>query len=353
MKVMLEPYRGRRSRYRCPQCGRLGKFARYIFENGDYISDEVGRCDRENSCGYHKKPKDYFLEKPNKGKGVNYYQSRSCYKEAEKPVQFLSTELMSQTLRVYEQNNFFLFLASLIDRERVIGQMKKYNVGTSKHWKGANIFWQVDIDGRVRQLKLMLYDPMSGKRIKSDGLAMKWDTITQTYYEDIGGNDKSIIYGKFIQGGKFKNLNLRQCLFGEHLLSKDGPVAIVESEKTAIIADYYYPQFIWIATGGSNGAGFTKPEVCRVLRDRDIILFPDLGQTDKWREKAKKIQRIIPCRVVVSDLLEEKAGPEERSKGWDLADYLIDLTQSPKVVNIPEVKKVCNGWEGLDEFEGF
>ena len=37
--------------------------------------------------------------------------------------------------------------------------------------------------------------------------------------------------------------NLKQCLFGEHLLSDNPakPIAIVESEKSALIATHYTP----------------------------------------------------------------------------------------------------------------
>ena len=39
---------------------------------------------------------------------------------------------------------------------------------------------------------------------------------------------------------------------------KTKPIALVESEKTALIASYYLPQFLWIASGGKNGCFNTK-----------------------------------------------------------------------------------------------
>ena len=47
---------------------------------------------------------------------------------------------------------------------------------------------------------------------------------------------------------------LTQCLFGEHLL-KQYPkkvVALVESEKTAVICAGLMPRFLWLATGGKS-----------------------------------------------------------------------------------------------------
>lgn len=349
MAVMLEPYGGGKTRYRCPRCGRSREFSRYIDEKGEYISEDVGRCNKEDSCGYHKKPKDHFIENPRSEWSREW---RNQPKFPDKPTDYLPHELMTQTMRGYEQNNFYLFLRNLIGEDSAKCQMKKYNVGTSRHWQGGNVFWQVDINGKVRQLKLMVYNPETGKRIKKDSPAIKWDHISETYRVDVGGQDKSLVYGKFIQGGKFKDLNLKQCLYGEDLLRSKGRVAIVESEKTANIADHYLKDFIWLATGGSNGAGFTKPEVCRVLKDRDIVLFPDLGKFDKWNEKAREIQRIIPCKIIVSDLLETHAGPEDRVEGLDIADYLI-ANNNP--INMSKKSLPYNGgqWVPLDGFEGF
>lgn len=360
MGVKLEPYRGPNTRHRCPQCRGQREFSRYIDEKGEYIGEDVGRCNREDSCGYHKKPKEYYNDNP---RTWNRSEFKPSYKEPDMPIGTIPQELMIQTFKGYKQNNFYLFLRNLIGENHARNQLTRYNVGTSRHWPGATVFWQVDLTGRVRQLKLMLYNPQNGKRVKKDTPAMKWDYILGQYREDVGGQDKSLIYGKFIQGGRFKNQNLQQCLFGEHLLINKGRIAIVESEKTAIISSYYFPDLIWIATGGSNGAGFTKPNVCKVLKGREIILFPDLNQFDKWTEKAKEMQRVTSCKVIISDLLEVNAGDVERKNGYDLADYLIasnttqfsnnDSSTSPSKL-IPEkvIDRVVH-WAPLDDFEGF
>lgn len=356
MSIMLEPYGGPKTRHRCPQCGRSGKFTRYINEQMQYISDDVGRCDREDTCGYHKKPREYYKDNPS-----IRYEFRPRTSEPEKPLEYLPQDLMMQTLREYEQNNFYLFLRVLIGEDHARNQMKKYHVGTSRHWQGATIFWQVDSTWRVRQLKIMLYNPKTGKRVKSETPAMRWDYKSGQYREDIGGQDKSLIYGRFIKGGRFKNYNLQQCLFGEHLLQNEGRVAIVESEKTAIISSHYFPDLIWIATGGSNGAGFTKSNVCKVLQGREIILFPDLKQFEKWTEKAREMQKVISCKVIVSDLLEANAEDIERNEGYDIADYLIannvpaiSITDPDNILDSEE--SAIQGFErwvplnGLEEF---
>lgn len=82
-----------------------------------------------------------------------------------------------------------------------------------------------------------------------------------------------------------QDFNLRQCLFGEQqLTARASPVAIVESEKTAITASAYLPDFIWLACGSLTNLTADK---CRVLTGRKVVLFPDLKCFDKWRDRAK------------------------------------------------------------------
>jgi hypothetical protein len=97
-------------------------------------------------------------------------------------------------------------------------------------------------------------------------------------------------------------------------------VAIVECEKTAIISSVFLPDYIWLATGGINGLGVEK---CQVLSGKKVLLVPDLKAYHTWREQADKIKAQESCQIIVSDILEKNASPEEKEKELDLADYLI------------------------------
>ena len=67
-RYQLERYRGRSTRYICPQCGRKQVFTKYIdtYNNNIYIyiNDRVGKCNRIDKCGYHYTPKQYFEDNP-------------------------------------------------------------------------------------------------------------------------------------------------------------------------------------------------------------------------------------------------------------------------------------------------
>lgn len=294
------------TRYRCPGCNHREKtFTRYIdTETGEHLAPSVGKCNRENNCGYHYKPKQYFQD--NKIYSTQSF-SPTFYKRATspqatltvkpKPVSFIPVEIFKASLKSLDANYFVKFLLGLFPADVISELISRYFIGTSKHWNGASVFWQIDISGKIRTGKIMLYSPATGKRVKEPFNHISWV-------------HKALRLPEF---------GLRQCFFGEHLIQdKTKPVAIVESEKTAVIASIYLPQFIWLAVGSLTNLNAEK---CSVLKGRNVTLFPDLKGFDKWNSKAKELSHI--ARFTVSELLERRATEQEHKQGLDLADYLI------------------------------
>jgi hypothetical protein len=148
----------------------------------------------------------------------------------------------------------------------------------------------------------MLYDSRTGKRVKKTFSKITWMHTAL----------------------KLPDFNLSQCLFGEHLLCDNTKtVAIVESEKTAVIASIYYPEMIWLACGG---CGNLSLKLCEPLKGREVVLFPDAGKFDEWTRKANELSTI--CTVSVSTLIEQQATETERKAGFDWADYLVRFSPS-------------------------
>lgn len=283
-------------------------FVRYVdTETDKYLSDNVGRCSRESNCSYHYKPKEFFADNPQFSKTDNWKESDE-YKKKLTPsvskfpqaVSFVDCDIFTKSLKRYDANNFVQFLLGKFGTETTTQLIERYYIGTSSHWKGkgATVFWQVNADDTIRTGKIILYNSGTGKRVKEPYNHINWV--------------HSVL--------KLGDFNLKQCLFGEHLLKAEPmkPVAIVESEKTAIIASVYLPQFIWLAVGSL--ANF-KLDVCEVIRGRKVVLFPDLNGFDKWTTRAKELSKI--AHFTVSDLLETKATEAERKDGLDIADYLL------------------------------
>src|SRR5690606_28457213 len=168
----------------------------------------------------------------------------------------LDFEYVSKTMSHYETNSLVGYLSSHFGISRCRNLIQRYYLGTSKHWGniGATVFWQIDYSGQVRSGKVMAYDSLTGKRLKKPFNYITW-------------------VHKIL---KITDFHLEQCYFGEHLLSENlnSLVAIVESEKTAIIASLYFPEFIWIAAGSLNNISVQRSNA---LYQRDIVLFPDLS----------------------------------------------------------------------------
>ena len=222
-------------------------------------------------------------------------------------------QILKDSLTNYGMNKFITFLIELVGKEATEKAIKTYLIGTAQYSQNySTIFWQMSKDGtpsnRVRSGKIIEYQiitcPKSSigkdcKRIKTNIPPVSWVHSHK----------------------RFQDFVLKQCLFGEHLLNgSTKPVAITESEKSAVIASIYLPQFTWLAAGSLTNL---KLEKCQVLQGRKVILFSDLNGYDAWTKKEKELSCI--CEVKVSHLLDKKASLEDRQLGLDLADYLIRM----------------------------
>ena len=124
---------------------------------------------------------------------------------------------------------------------------------------------------------------------------------------------------------------LTQCLFVEHLLNdKDkvnAKVALVESEKTAVICSLLLPEYIWLATGGKSQFN----DRLMVLKGRKVTAFPDIDGYEEWRKKAKNYPMLD---ITISDILERSATPEQRERQVDIADLLLEEILKERQLNM-------------------
>ncbi|WDF79556.1 DUF6371 domain-containing protein [Mucilaginibacter sp. KACC 22773] len=210
---------------------------------------------------------------------------------------YIGGDLMEKTLGFYEQNNFARYFLKLFDENTMLQVFAAYNVGTSVHWPGASIFWQIDTSSRIRTGKIMLFDPITGKYISEH---------TEFVHKKL----------------KTVNFNLKQCFFGEHLLTGNNKnVAIVDNEKSALVATVYMPEFIWLAIGDFENLSISN---YRILKGRNVILCPAVNHYDKCLSVAAALKDT--GNFTVSELLERCASDQERQHGHDLADYLVKFS---------------------------
>jgi hypothetical protein len=345
----------------CPNCKKK-TFVFYVdSERGNYLTNDYGRCDREQNCNYHKAPskgkRGYlipFLTLKNisdkasklvdvngvismipnsqileqnqnscfvsewylKTSTINYLNSESKFFNRDtvpflnqvvttkppEPIKpsYHSTELVDKLINQYnkqkEGDNLTTFLLNNFTFDEVDKAISDYYLtGTNHFWENSTIFWQMDTNEQIRGAKIMLYNKHTGKRVKEP-------------YNHINWLHRAI---------KEPNFNLCQCLFGLHLIHEDCQknIAIVESEKTAIVMSIYLPDFIWLATGSKSNFKF---ELLEPLKKRKCFAFPDKGEFTNWNNKAK-VLKSKGFKIEVSNLLEQASF----KNGFDLADYYL------------------------------
>jgi len=282
-------------KYRCPRCNQQ-TFVRYI-ENatGSYLDEGFGRCDRETKCAYHNPPKNT--------KGGFFV----CCKPKPKP-SFLSLEILERSFSENGINNFIEFLKTLFTKEQVSEVVARYFISTSKRYEGATIFWQIDTTENVHAGKILQYTAETGKRAKTkDGKAMI------NWVHSIN---------------KMKEFNLEQCLFGLHLINESNQktIAIVESEKTAVIMSVFKPEYIWLATGSKQGF---KQSMLEPIKQFKIVAFPDKSEYEDWKQRAIELN-LKGYKILVSDWIEKT----DLDSGSDLADVFIHQTLKSKKTKI-------------------
>lgn len=217
----------------------------------------------------------------------------------EKDVACIPEAIVSRHLNLARKDQLRTFLNDVLDPLVLEGVWNDYKVGVARD--GRPVFFYFDRSGRCRNGKVMRYTHDGHRDRETDGSILAIPSLLQ----------KS---GHIPAEAKFDSI-----LFGEHLLTRypNSPIALVESEKTALVATAVNPEIIWLATGGIN----TNNERCiALLSSRRVTAFPDADGTTKWSEKFGSLSGWI-----VSDICSRVS--QERGPAWskcDLADIIID-----------------------------
>lgn len=220
------------------------------------------------------------------------------------PICTIPEAIVTRSVRPEIHSNLTLYLSTILDPVVLEGVIFLYRLGVTKD--RDTIFFQIDTQGRCRTGKIMKYNPSTGHRIKDENVPSK---ITWVH---------SLLKAR---GSLPPSWTLTQCLFGEHLLPQypQRKVALVESEKTAVICAALMPSYIWLATGGKTQLG----DKLSVLAGREVIAFPDVDGYEEWK---KKLSTSGSLNIRISDYLEKNATPEDREAHIDIADLLLRQT---------------------------
>lgn len=191
---------------------------------------------------------------------------------------------------------------------------ERYRLGKSKN--GKPIFWMIDERGIVRD-----------GRIGDTWVSM----IFKRRYPECG-----------------RYIVTKHCLFGEHLISKRRAtvgtdpsvqpevadicvsphcctVAIVESERSAVVLSELFPECIWMAY--SYPSNFTVDKLAP-LQGCVVSIYPHTDPTGctyvSFLELADQARRLYDIDLSVVSLLEEHASEEQKERCIDILDFITE-----------------------------
>ncbi|GAA4327944.1 DUF6371 domain-containing protein [Flaviaesturariibacter amylovorans] len=316
----------------CHVCGGKKSLKLYIdTATGLPLDETVGRCQRENKCGYHLKPREYFAQHPD---------SRPAFTPNIAPIApekcpvDLPGSILTPTLSNYARNSFVKALLPLYPAERIEKVVGDYLIGTTAAGLAEEapdnlpaVFWFINAAGAIRAGQVKIFN----EACKTVALQMGEHTLKAYWMHRVikrqckaKGEPLPEWYADYEAGEKVT------CLYGAHLLKKYAgkPVAVVEAPKSAIIGALEYPGMVWVAT---TSLSYLTRERCRVLAGRRVHLFPDTGILnprtgktcwDLWSERAGELADLAEFHV--ERVLEDNTTPEQKEQGYDLADYILD-----------------------------
>ncbi|MGM9675425.1 MAG: DUF6371 domain-containing protein [Bacteroidaceae bacterium] len=240
---------------------------------------------------------------------------------ADGPLPTLSAALPATCLRTDSPFCHALVASGILTEAQMHDAAVRYRLGRTRD--GGVIFWMIDDQDRVRDGKVMFYLPTCRR---NHDRPPTWVSHRMKAARMIDRQFRAV-----------------HCLFGLHLLRHAAPggdtvVAVVESEKTAVICSALVPRattagspssaaVVWMATGGMGGLSVAA---LMPLRGHRVILFPDTDPDgtaySRWLHTAQEASRALGQPITVSDLLERHSSPEQKERKIDIADLITEQT---------------------------
>ncbi len=251
-KYRFELIKGSKKTY-CPACNKK-RFVPYVYAGTNReVGPQYGRCDREQSCGYHLYPR-----------GVNNPDTATFAPIDRRPVIQLpkyrfNIDILAPFPWRFNPMAAYYVGNGLVASNDLDHAADLYNVGTSGQTSRWVIFPQIDEKKQVRTAKAIAYN--------SDG------------HRDHGSHPQWL-HKRARESGE-----LEQCFFGLHLLAglpDKSRVYIVESEKTALIMSAVFG-WTWLATGGAGNLANMAAGAMKELKRHEVVIIPDVGQFARWR----------------------------------------------------------------------
>jgi hypothetical protein len=295
----------------CNKSNNDGKFSTFVG-----LPEIYGYC---HSCGETSLPPTLFKddkgneyiwnELQNKYEPLNQLQDsiaimlKHSVAIVEKPIKYIDEAVIWRYYHISPENNLLQYLRKTYCNDKVEEVKKLYAIGTSAD--GGTIFWNINSALKVQKAKISYYNE-NGKRTNH----------FKVPYENEDG--------------------YYACLFGEHLVYDfigNRFIILVESEKTAIVGHIHFPEYIWVAYGGSNGLTDNK---LKPLIGYRVLIIPDMSET-AVNIIYEKLPLLISMGIdaKIWDMTEGKTDEELKNEGIynnDLEDlfrkFVLNISES-------------------------
>ena len=120
---------------------------------------------------------------------------------------------------------------------------------------------------------------------------------------------------------------VKHCLFGEHLLihqNNDYPVAIVESEESAVILSELFPECLWMAY---STTAHLVPELMAPLQGHHVTIYPRTDPTMSnyvfFLEYAQHVRKLYNINLRIDSTLEHNATAEQKEQCIDILEFIL------------------------------
>lgn len=194
--------------------------------------------------------------------------------------------------------------------------LQQWNVGTDAEKR--TLWHYIDYHGDHVTTKAMDYDGSTGKRNKNAPplFGLRLPDGRKIFLAKADGY-RACLYGECYLKNGIGFINYQTGEVATYY--QDTPVFLVESEKSAVLASFLLPQFVWIATGGVSG--LTEAKATHLHGRKVTILFDadTAGQTATENTAALlgrlgvKVKKLFPSEVFGLDAKD----------GYDVGDYVL------------------------------
>jgi len=300
-------------RTECPVCHKRHALASIISIDGQNVQNEgFYYC---HACGARSFPNTTHCSNFKS----RYLVDQKSTPNIKKPDYELLQKAYDYSIANTTQSGLFKHLARFVETEALKQHFNQNSVGADTD--GNCIFWTLEASGRPIKPKVIPYNPWTGKRIKNN-------------YNSAGASVN-------IEGRKFyftiRNGYISHRLFGQEKLKwqvsysiknhsnleyAEAPVILVESEKSALIAQIEFPQYIWIATSGVNGLTNERAKslIAETGNRKILICFDnDCAGT----EGSQKVLNKIEAFDGFAEILQFNDVFPDAPKGNDFADIIL------------------------------